>query len=231
MDGMDPWYSGMLVSFAGCVMVWFYIFKPSKKLTPVYTIETYTPLYTMKYKNVFQEMERIPMDDVRLHALECLFIKEVTEKGDTVIMCYSHDLEAFHYWCDNRNISFIELDTIAQLYTIVNQCKTVYKETEPTVVKKNTRTMSKSQMVSFKHYNRPNPKMHDMYLKYNRFTRQGCIQEWMTTNVCGEWSVNHGVDPDYKVLIWVASKLDVSQPSNETLSYKDWVSEMRMETQ
>jgi len=113
-----------------------YIFKPSKKNTPVYTIETYTPLYTMKYHTVFQEMERIPLDDVRLHELQCLFIKEETEKGDTVIMCYSHDLEAFHYWCDSRSISFIELDTIAQLYTIVNQCKTVYRETEPIVVKK-----------------------------------------------------------------------------------------------
>jgi len=223
---MDVWYSGMLVSFAGYVMVWFYIFKPSKKLTPVYTIEPYTPLYTMKYQTVFQGMERIPLDDVRLHELQGLFIKEETEKGDTVIMCYSHGLEAFHYWCDNRNISFIELDTIAQLYTIVNQCKTVYKETEPTVVK-NTRTTSKSSMVSFKKYNRP--KIHEVYPKYNRFTRQGCIQEWMPTNVQGEWSANHGLEPDYKVLVWIASKLDVSQSSCETLSYKDWVSEMKMD--
>lgn len=223
---MDDWYSGILVSLAGCVMVWFYIFKPSKKNIPVYTIETYTPLYTMKYHTVFQEMERIPLDDVRLHELQCLFIKEETEKGDTVIMCYSHDLEAFHYWCDSRSISFIELDTIAQLYTIVNQCKTVYRETEPIVVKKNTRTNSKSSMVSFKKYNRP--KIHEAYPKYNRFTRQGCIQEWTHTNMQGEWSANHGLEPDYTLLIWIASKLDVPQPSNETLSYKDWVSVMKM---
>ena len=229
MDIMhDVWYPG-LISIAAGMMVWYCIVKPSKQKTSKYIVEPYTPSYTMKYKTVFQGMERIPLDDVRLREFKGLYIKEVTEKGDTVILCYSHDHESFHYWCDRRNISFIELDTIAQLYTIVYQCKTVYRDTEPIVVKKNTRTTSKSPIVSFKHYNRPNPNIHDASHKYNRFTRQGCMQEWMHANAQGEWSANHGLD--YAVLIWIASKLEVPQSSSESFSYKDWVSNQTMETQ
>lgn len=227
MDINELWYSG-LVSVAAGMMVWYCMVKPSKKRPPTYIVEPYTPSYTMKYETVFQGMECVPLDDVRLRELQCVYIKEVTEKGDTVVMCYSHDHEAFQYWCDNRNISFIELDTIAQLYTIVNQCKTVYRETEPIVVKKHAKTITKSPIVSFKHYNRPNPKINDAYHKYNRFTRQGCMQEWMHANAHGEWCANHGLD--YAVLSWIASKVEVPQSSNESLSYKDWVSTMKTET-
>jgi len=230
MDINELWYSG-LVSVAAGMMVLYCIGKPSsKKRPPTYIVEpNTTPSYTMKYETVFQGMECVPLDDIRLRELQCLYIKEVTEKGVTVVMCYSHDHEAFHYWCDNRNISFIELDTIAQLYTIVNQCKMVYRETEQFVVKKCARTISKSPIVSFKHYNRPNPKIHEEYHKYNRFTRQGSMQEWMHANEQGEWSANHGLD--YTVLIWIASKLEVHQSSSESLSYTGWVSAMKMEPQ
>lgn len=217
----DFWYPG-LVSVAAGMMVLYCIMKPYKKRPPTYIVEHCTPSYTMKYKTVFQGMERVPLDDERLRELQSLYIKEVTDKGDTVIMCYSHVHEAFHYWCDNRNISYIELDTISQLYTIVNQCKMVYRDTEPTIVKKQERTISNTPIVSFKNYKRPNPKINYAYHKYNRFTRCGCMQEWMHANAQGKWSSNHGLN--YTVMIWIASKTEVPQSSNESLSYKDWIS-------
>ena len=221
---MEHWCSGLL--FTGIVIVWFYGLKlasPNKKKTPVFTIESYTTPYTMKYKTLFEEMECIPLSDNRLCNLQSIYIKEVTDKGDTVIMCYSNDNEAFHYWCDNRNISFMELDAVGQLYTLVNQCKRIYKETEPTVDTRQPKS-SKTPMVSFKTYNRPNEKMHDTYHKYNRFTRRGCIQEWMCENIEGEWSTKHGLDPTYKVVLWIASKTEEPDACNHHITYKDWVS-------
>ena len=43
-----------------------------------------------------------------------------------VIMLYNGDREGFEYWCDNKNIKFNYLETVARKFVIMNFCTSLY---------------------------------------------------------------------------------------------------------
>ena len=43
-----------------------------------------------------------------------------------VIMLYNGEREGFEYWCDNKNIKFDYLETVARKFVIMNFCTSLY---------------------------------------------------------------------------------------------------------
>lgn len=114
---------GVLVTglVTGFTVVGLCVYKPH--------VEEETP-YEQKYYEEFDELETRDMTEDEIKGLAEVFIEDETPKG-VVKMCYCHDTEGYHYWCDDKSISFITLDAVAQKYAIDNDCKKVcvnYKE-------------------------------------------------------------------------------------------------------
>ena len=54
-------------------------------------------------------------------------LMELTPEGN-VLMRYNIDEEGFEYWCDNKNVKFDHLETVARKYVITNFCVELYKD-------------------------------------------------------------------------------------------------------
>jgi len=54
-----------------------------------------------------------------------LYATDYTPNGN-VIMRYNHDVEGFEYWCDDKNIKYDYLETVARKYVKSFNCKDVY---------------------------------------------------------------------------------------------------------
>ena len=80
--------------------------------------------YDSKYYDDFLELEDVDMSDLDKKQLESVFIKDITYDDETIIMNYSSEYESFHYWGDST-ISFNTLNSLAQLYAIENNCKSI----------------------------------------------------------------------------------------------------------
>ena len=157
-----------------------------------------------KYYADFLELSEDCISDIDKKRLESSYIKETTDDGETIIMNYSSDYEAFNYW-GNSNISFNVLDSLAQLYAIENKCKSVcidYKEEiEKAVDKMEERKTIQENIVldpphanspfaSFKKYNMSTSRAIKNSTsiipeKCNHFRRKGSITEWDLSN--GKW--------------------------------------------
>lgn len=108
--------TGLVTSFT---VVGLCIYKPEEEVP-----------YEKKYHDEFAELEARDMTEDEVKGLSKIFIEDETPKG-VVKMCYSYDTDSYHYWCDDKGISFLYLDAIAQKYAIENDCKKVcvdYKE-------------------------------------------------------------------------------------------------------
>ena len=79
--------------------------------------------YEEKYYKQFQELKTKKLDKENIKQLKTTFLREITPDDVEVIMCYDNDSESYHYWCDNKNIKFFTLDSVAQKYSIDNDCK------------------------------------------------------------------------------------------------------------
>lgn len=54
-------------------------------------------------------------------------LMELTPNGN-VLMRYNMEEEGFEYWCDNKNIKYDNLETVARKYVITNFCVELYKD-------------------------------------------------------------------------------------------------------
>lgn len=186
---------GVLVSglFAGVVAVATLVYKPCFQET-----EEELP-YEQKYYEEFSYLEERELEDDEISALKEKFVCETTPVGD-VIICYNKDQESFDVWHDDRNISFMVLDAVAQHYTIEHDVKAIcvdYKQEFDKAVekmkeakeKKETKEDNKEEKKSdsvfanFKDYNVASEKSKSVDNrivtdKCNRFRRVGNIKEW-----------------------------------------------------
>ena len=106
---------------AGFAVVGLFIYNPMEE-------EELT--YEEKYREEFEELEKKELSDEELKRLSEVYLREETPNGE-VVLCYSNDTEAYHYWCDDKSIKFLTLDAVAHKYAIENDCKAVcvnYKE-------------------------------------------------------------------------------------------------------
>lgn len=83
--------------------------------------------YKMPYEEMlpFQEIYNCDVD------LDCVsknrYITDETPEG-YVFMRYNKEEEGFEYWCDNKNIRFMYLETVARKYVSNYLCKSLYKD-------------------------------------------------------------------------------------------------------
>lgn len=229
-------YTGILAfSFAlSFITAGILVYNPPKEL-PI--------TYDLKYYDEFVELEETELDDVQKKNLKLAFIKEITDEREIVIICYNADICAFQAW-SNTTLPFSTLDSVAQLFAIINNCKCVcidYKneiadaneriKTQTVAVKKETNN-KKSPFASFKNYNMKatkilssNNKFFAVPEKCNHFRRSGSIADWEKTySGRGHWADI----ADEAAKAWVCDKVDESALKNTLkYSYSEWKSKQK----
>ena len=78
--------------------------------------------FKRRFYEEFSELSSEEISEEQKEALKSVFLDVETDEG-RVVMCYDHERSAFDYWCDNSNISYLELDACAQKYAIDNNCR------------------------------------------------------------------------------------------------------------
>ena len=80
--------------------------------------------YENKYYEDFRKLnnDELSIEDKCLLKNYILF--ENTPYGE-VVMNYNHDTESFYYWCDNKNIKYMVLDSVVHKYALEYNCKSV----------------------------------------------------------------------------------------------------------
>ena len=85
----------------------------------------YEYLHMQEYDVVDTEK---PIDDNKLEELKNSYVEEITPTGK-VTMFYNKDAESFWYYSDIKDISYKYLDTIARIYCLKFNCKSLYINT------------------------------------------------------------------------------------------------------
>lgn len=179
----------------------------------------YDPLYNYEYKyvNDFEMMQEditreILIPQSRFY-LKDKIITETTPNGD-VVMGYTYDekdetLSSFNYYCNDKNIPFKYLDTVARKYTIEHKCPQIFiclKQEFKKMHKKNSikETLHNDKNINlitpktsintntlevfavFKNYKKPKKNANNFItpfniLSKNRYTRMGGIDDYNKT--------------------------------------------------
>ena len=194
-------------------LIYTYINNPNDKNI------VYDPLYNYEYKyvNDFEMMQEDIAREILIPQsrsyLKDKIIIETTPNGD-VVMGYTYDekdetLFSFNYYCDDKNIPFKYLDTVARKYTILHKCPQIFiclkqelkkmrekkniKETlhndkiENLIIQKtNINTNEASVFAVFKNYKKPKKNINNLIIPFNilsknRYTRMGCIDDYNKT--------------------------------------------------
>ena len=108
-----------------CYMATFYMYKygvfnvdDDDNDVSVKNIEKYED----KYYDSFKRLESRNLDDVQIQNMMNNIIWENTPNG-YVMMYYDSNNESFSYYCNNKNISYQYLETVARKYAITYNCK------------------------------------------------------------------------------------------------------------
>jgi hypothetical protein len=80
--------------------------------------------YDHLYYDELDTLEDRVLEKEDLEKLEKVVVREKTPNGE-VIMTYNHNTESFCYYCDDKNIKYMVLDTVARKFTIDNNCKSI----------------------------------------------------------------------------------------------------------
>jgi len=80
--------------------------------------------YDHLYYDELDNLEDRVLEKEDLEKLENVVVREKTPNGE-VIMTYNHKSESFGYYCDDKNVKYMVLDTVARKFTIDNNCKSV----------------------------------------------------------------------------------------------------------
>jgi hypothetical protein len=199
-----------------------------------------TDSYGVKYYEEFIELSENCMSDLDKKQLASIYIKDVTDDGETIIMNYESEYEAFHYWGDS-NISFNTLNSLAQLYAIENNCKAVCIDYTEEIEKANNKMEERkaiqeniicetpptnSPFASFKKYNMVTSRAAKnsssiIPERCNRFRRKGTVDEWDLSN--GKWvnSINSETSKTYVIVP------DETTPI-QSVSYSEWKSTSKL---
>ena len=189
-----------------------------------YEDEEYTQeKYARLYYDELNDLEDRVLDKDELEKLGTIVVKEKTPNGN-VIMTYNNKSESFCYYCDDKNIRYMILDTVARKFTIDNKCKSIcvnYKSefekakaalvadtktsTDDDATVKEAPVVKKSIYARFKNYNAPpqkkkaveDKKPEKIYIlteKANRFTYKGKLSNYKDPNEVVTTVFNKTVD-------------------------------------
>lgn len=121
-SALDTFFTvlGVLVTgfAAGFTVVGVFVYNPPKEDED----EEEEELYEDKYQEEFEKLEEKELKEDFVKSLVNKHLTEETPDGE-VIMCYNKEMDCYNYWCDNKGVSFMNLDAVAQKYAIDNDCK------------------------------------------------------------------------------------------------------------
>lgn len=80
--------------------------------------------YEKKYYEDFKKLENKELTDEDKDLLKKRILYEDTPDGE-VIIYYNKDTESFYYWCDNKNVKYMFLNSVVYKYAIEYNCKSV----------------------------------------------------------------------------------------------------------
>ena len=80
--------------------------------------------YDHLYYDELDKLEDRVLEKEDLEKLGKVVVREKTPNGE-VIMTYNNKTEAFEYFCDDKNVKYMVLDTVARKFTIDNNCKSI----------------------------------------------------------------------------------------------------------
>ena len=122
-------FTGFLI---GSLVVVKCIYKPwLKKIEDEEEPEKYEDKYNLQ--DYFYRMNYNEIDfskDVKTN--EKNIVNDATPEGN-VFMKYDEDSEGFAYWCDDKNIKYDFLDTVARKYCIVYNCFGKYNDRKKSI--------------------------------------------------------------------------------------------------
>lgn len=80
--------------------------------------------YDNLYYDELDKLEERVLQKEDLEKLGKVVVREKTPKGE-VIMTYNSNTGSFEYFCDDKTIKYMVLDTVARKFTIDNNCKSI----------------------------------------------------------------------------------------------------------
>ena len=218
----------------GCLLTYIALFFTYLVKVAVITNKP-TTMIKSRYYDDFSELENDTLTDDDKKLFENVYINETDYN---VIMSYSFTDDVFQYWGDNT-IPYSILDSVAQLYAVENNCKSICVDYESEIDKSAEKLEEimcrKEELVAepdsaaspfacFKKYNmKTNRAAKNTSIvpeKCNHFRRKGSMNEWILTS--GKW-VNSFNSETAKT--WAN---DVIENNNTTMSYTEWKSTRKL---
>jgi len=118
-------FSTLFLSFSISfyIIAVFYKFNNQSEISKIESETNLRKKYFYKYKELFDLT--LPVENTDKLNFKNKFIKDETSRKDTIILGYNKENEIFEVWYDNNKIIFFELDTLAQLFCVENNCKNI----------------------------------------------------------------------------------------------------------
>jgi len=197
--------------------------------------------YYKKYYEDYYNLDKRELTNDELLALLTNYLHEETPNGK-IIMCYSSDNESFNYWCDNKNISFKTLETVAQKYAIENNVKQVCiddkEEYEKAIERVKTSNETKKNIVENSKDNSELNNNNNIEEKKNVFAK---FKSYNTVNksVCSEEKNNviliekcNKFKYKGKIYDWKEeyNKNSIENATEKTMSITEWIKQKKNTT-
>lgn len=129
-DASNKLFLSLMIYFSGFVFsAWIvgrYLLIPLPKKEKIIQKK----LYTDKYCLADMERDLSCNNEVTKNTS----VLESTPQG-IVIMRYNNEREGFEYWCDNKNIKYDYLETVARKFVIMNFCTNLYVDRRENIKK------------------------------------------------------------------------------------------------
>lgn len=192
--------------------------------------------FKRRFYEEFSELSSEEISEEQKKALKSVFLDVETDEG-RVVMCYDHERSAFDYWCDNSNISYLELDACAQKYAIDNNCRECvvdYKAEYDTALESWLESKKKKDdehegATSDAEDSVPEPEeVFAQFKSYNRKEHKinGDDEKKPTINVQNANQFRRGGSiKDYEMSMAPSDAESESEDKSKKLSYSDWAAQ------
>ena len=118
----------LILGFGVAILVFSFSYKVMKDDFPE-DMEDYVA-YEDKYDKEFYDLERKELTDAKKEELKDNYIRDTTPNGE-IIMYYDFETSSFKYYFNNKNaITYPELEAVAKLFTLKNNCRSLFIEDE-----------------------------------------------------------------------------------------------------
>ena len=118
----------LILGFGVAILVFSFSYKVMKDDFPE-DMEDYVA-YEDKYDKEFYDLERKELTEAKKEELKNNYVRDTTPNGE-IIMYYDFETSSFKYYFNNKNaITYPELEAVAKLFTVKNNCRYLFIEDE-----------------------------------------------------------------------------------------------------